>query len=604
MKGTLIFDIESFDRDLLYSMPPDEFVRLCGYQWLGGEVVITTDQEELREQIRQARLVVGHNIHDFDLRALFGVDSDEPLELTEQGRVFDTWTHAPLVFPAPPYFTNRFGKTVKAKKPDEMKRWFSLGELAYQLGVDGKVDDLDELARPYGDPELSRKARAKDGYGKIPIDLPEYREYLVGDVHSSREVARALLEKGSLDAYAMREQRIAARAAVITSNGIRLNQEAAQDRESTLATRRQEILDELSAGYDFPTEGKAPWSTDKGREAILSALADHGISEKTYPEWPRTPAGRLSQSGDALIGATKGTTAEDLGSALAELKGQRSLSSLALSCVYEDGFVHPEITMLQRSGRWSTTNPGMTIWDNSEKFYFVPDSDDEYLMAFDLSNADARIVAALSGDRKYAERFEEGADGHLINAWAAWGKDVVGTERGDPTTESYRQKAKPLGHGWSYGGGARTLSRESGVPYQDAKTFCDGLNREFKALVNWQSRVRGQVRNNRVYNDWGRPMHVEPGREFTQVPALHGQSGTREIMCDIILAMPISVLRKVKIQVHDELVVSIPKKNWQECRDYMLDLMHTSFKPKKGGQRIEFPASAGPPAETWKDAVH
>src|SRR5699024_5722847 len=135
----------------------------------------------------------------------------------------------------------------------------------------------------------------------------------------------------------------------------------------------------------------------------------------------------LSMKGSVLRELTKDTAAADLGQALAELKGQRSLAQLALDSLHPDGFVHPDITMLQRSGRWSTTEPGLTIWGSRteelayEKSYFIPDNEDECLLEIDYSNADARVVAWLSGDRKYAERFEPGADGHLINAWTAWG---------------------------------------------------------------------------------------------------------------------------------------------------------------------------------------
>jgi DNA polymerase-1 len=75
MGRVLTFDIESHSRKFFYDMRPEEFVRLIGYAWDDGPVVVTTDLEELREQILKARWIVGHNIHDFDLRAVFGVDS-------------------------------------------------------------------------------------------------------------------------------------------------------------------------------------------------------------------------------------------------------------------------------------------------------------------------------------------------------------------------------------------------------------------------------------------------------------------------------------------------------------------------------------------------
>lgn len=609
MLGTLVFDVESHKAGRLYTMPPEEFVRLIGYRWKGQDTVLTTELDEIREQILRARWIIGHNIHAFDLPAVFGHRSNTPLELAMAGRVYDTWTHAVLVNPAPYTYTNRHGKPAKADKPDRMKSWFGLDEQAHQLGVPGKTHDLKELAKEFGDPELKGKARVEDGFGKIPVDDPRYRDYLSGDIDASEAVSRELLRLGPLDDYALREQHIAARAAVISSNGLRVDAERAQARVDELAARREVIMTGLVQGYDFPTEGAAPWSTTAGKDAIVAALADAGVTPKTRSDWPRTPAGSLQLGGEVLVGLTKGTGAEDLGQALAELKGQRSLAQLALDSMHEDGFAHPQISMLQRSGRWSTTEPGLTIWTARgpgaiEKAVYLPDTDDEVHLEFDYSNADARNVAALSGDRRYAERFEDGADGHLINAWAAWGKDVVGTDKHDPTTAMYRNRAKPGGHLWGYRGGPRKLAATWGVPVPEAKSFLDKMSAAFRKVVAWQdSSVAYAARHGYVTNPWGRRMPVERGREYTQAPALEGQSCTREIVCDSLLRMPIPALRRVKAQIHDALLVSVPRKNWEQWRDYYVDLMTTSFDPP-GGQRIEYPVSAGPAGANWFGASH
>lgn len=592
MVRALTFDVESHSAELLYSMEPEKFVRLCGYSWDDGPVILTTDLEELKEQILKARWIIGHNIHAFDLRAVFGIKSDIPLELAQQRRVYDTWTHAALVNPAPYMFTNRHGKNALANSPDKMKRWFSLDEQAHQLGVPGKTHDLKALAKEFG------------GFGSIPVDDERYREYLIGDVVASRVVAQELLKKGKLDDYALREQEIAARAAVISSNGLRVDVKAAKARVEELRVRREAILSELQTKYGLPTEGKSPWATTAGKEAIMAALADHGITPKSRKDWTKTSTGNLSLGGEVLTELTKGTSAEDLGKALAELKGQRSLAQLALDSTHPDGFVHPDITMLQRSGRWSTTEPGLTVWTSRgegavEKSYFVPDNDDEVLLELDYSNADARIVAAYSGDRKYAERFEPGADGHMINAIAAWGREVV---ESDP--KKYRQMAKPLGHGWSYGGRPGGLVRVTGLPFTTAKKFCDGMDSTFVALVDWQNRVRDEATRGYVMNEWGRKLWVEQERIFTQAPALKGQNGTREIVCDALLRMPPHVLRRVKAQIHDAVLFSVPRENWEACRDYLVRLMETEFQPSVGGQRVEFPVSAGPAGANWMEASH
>lgn len=674
MKGTLYLDIETHSANLLYTLPPAEFFRIGGYAWDDEAVRLTEDLEEMRDAIRQARWIVGHNIHAFDLKAIFGHKSNEPVRFAMDGRVYDTITHAGLVNPAPYKYVNRFGRDALADSPGSAMKWFGLDEQAHQLGVGGKTDDLKALAKEFEDPN----GPEGNGFGRIPVDDARYRAYLVGDVEASRRVAKALLKKGPLNAYALREQHIAARAAVISSNGWRVDVEAATARRDELAARRDVIVGKLAEDYGLPTDTDNPWSSDAGKRVIVGALADAGITPETV-DWPRTDGDKnrdrdtkkatekaaalradvakwrdelyagiaangkklskaqvaarekwilrdtekadqldreplppfygLSLAGDTLTALTAGTAAEEMGTALAEVKGQRSLSQLTLDSIHPDGMVHPEITMLQASGRWSTTKPGLTVWTARgpgavERIYYLPDSADEVLCSVDLSNADARGVAAESGDRDYAVRFEPGQDGHLLNAIAAWGFDVV--MESEETQKHYRQKGKPLGHGWTYGGGPKTLSAHSGSPLKDAQDFCDGMAASFKRLVAWQEEVRKFARRHGyVVNDWGRRMRVEKGREYTQGPALMGQNVTREIMCDLLLALPLPVLRRVKAQIHDELVFSIPRKNAEKHQAWLVKAMSTVFEPKHGrGQRIEFPASSGKLGETWYGCDH
>src|SRR5690606_41466671 len=88
----------------------------------------------------------------------------------------------------------------------------------------------------------------------------------------------------------LQEHRSAARASVSTTNGVRVDTEKAQARVDELAARREVILRDIQERYGLPTEGDAPWRTQAGKEAILDALADYGITPETE-EWPKTPAG-------------------------------------------------------------------------------------------------------------------------------------------------------------------------------------------------------------------------------------------------------------------------------------------------------------------------
>jgi DNA polymerase-1 len=623
---TLVFDIETYDADLIYTLPPWEFMRLAGYKWVGsGLVNFTTDIDELRELIESADMVIGHNIHSFDLPAVFGTDSLTPMHLADSGRVYDTWTHAALCHPAPMIYTDRNNRQRFGTTPGQAAKWNSLDEQANQLGVPGKTQSLAELAYRYGNSSLKRAARIRDGYGKIPVTDDDYRDYLTGDVLASEAVARALLQIMPLNPYAMREQRVEARKQVISNNGLRVDVAAAEKKATELEGRRLELVGRLAREYGFPTEGKKPWVTNAGKAAIMAVLADNGITPETV-DWPMTTSKHPSPSlGSAVIKKiTVGTDAEPLGVALAELQEQRVLARLAIGSMQPDGFVHPRITMLQRSGRWSTTNPGLTVWSEHdqtkrlEKSVFVPDFHDELLMEFDYSAADARIVAALSGDSRYAALFGndravlaeitgdpnyadhfKSAGVHAVNAVRAFGAETVAA---DP--ETYRQISKALGHAWNYGAGARRLAITSGLPLGVAQTFDRGLKHAYPKLTRWQDRTRLYAkRNGHVINPWGRIMRVDRGHEYTQAPALMGQSGTREVICDALLRLPDQLITTVKAQVHDALLVSIPANQTEVYAGAMIHYMQTTVSPD-GGQAVEFPVSHGHPAPNWAAAGH
>lgn len=593
----LYFDIESHSADELWDLPPEQFFRLGQYAWgPHGEVHLTTDREEMLYQIRQADVVIGHNIHAFDLTALFGKDSTEPLEMARDGRVFDTFVYAILAFPAPYRFQDRKGHVHYVDGPGKIKQWLSLDNLSYQLDLEGKIGDLKAMAKKYG------------GFCHIPLDDPEFLAYADQDVVALQELTHELIAMKPIDDYDWREQQFAAVCAQISRNGFRVDLDKAKARRDELENRKQELLSTLVEEYDFPATGKKPWVSKKGKEAIFKILADNNITEDTVPDWPRTATGNLSLGGKVLLEITAGTAVEDMGQRLAELAGQRTLAQLAIDSTHSDGFTHPELSFLQRSGRTSVQEPGLTVWSAQgakavEKSYFVPDSDDEMLVEMDFSNADGRVVAAYSGDTVFLERMEEDFDSHELS-----GRLLFGDELYDSDPKRYRQASKPASHGWAYKAGVGAIMRGTKVSMEQARRFIDGMNNRYAGVLRWQNKVIKQGESGLLINDWGRRMLVESDRSFTQSPALMGQSGTREIMVDALLKMlhhDIQIVKWLKVTVHDAIVFSIPKKDLDWGVPLCRSLMETEWQPKDGsGQLIQFPVSAGKPETDWEKAGH
>lgn len=633
----LWLDIETHSAKKRWDMDRYEYIRLLQYAWNDGPVRLTTDLDHTIEQIEAADLIVLHNGTAFDLPVIYGPESTRPLELALEGRVFDTMTFATLVNPSRYFFTmrpptddegNRIvdpktgkfkpgAKMVDGLAPEKAKKWFSLDNQCYQLGVGGKEGDLGALSVEY-----AKKATEGDGkkypikelrnmgFGLIDIEDPRYLAYAEQDIISLRDLAYALRSKMRRSRvtwdYVMREMIIVSIDAQNTTNGFTVNIPEAEARVKELKQERDEIMTQLVAEWDFPTEGKKPWQSDKGKAAILNILASFGITPENTPDWGKTATGNISLGGKVLKEISKGTDAEPIVDAIAALMGQRSLAELALDSTQSDGKAHPDINRFQRSGRTSVQNPGLTIWTAHgpgavEKRYFTA-SPGRKLCAADLSNADARIVAAYSGDPEYAKRFDEGFDSHEMTARFLYGDELY---ESDP--KYYRNKAKPATHTWGFRGGKRPIMQSTKAEEFQVQNFLDSMNETYPVVLQWQNQVTREGERGLIVNDWGRPMVVDKDRSYTQSPALYGQSGTREIICDALIRMAyddIRVITWLVAQVHDELIFDVPEEEVWWFTDYLEEMMYTEFEPKKGGQMIEFPASSSTPADNWYEAGH
>jgi DNA polymerase-1 len=594
----LYLDTETHSADERWNLHPDEFTRLVQYAWgPTGEVHLALTRQEAIDLIEQADLVVAHNGHAFDWSTIYGPDSTRPLELALEGRLFDTMVYANIAFPAPVRYTTREGRDVYVTGPGTIQKWLGLDNLAYQLGVEGKLGDLRDMAKRYG------------GFCHIPLVLTEFIDYAKQDIVTLQQVTHELLVVKPIEDYDWREQINAAIDAQNSRNGFRVDVSAAQQRIEDLTHRRAEILEILVKKYGFPTVGKSPWASSAGKEAIMKALKSYGITPENCPDWKQTKTG-YSLGGDELkrLALGKGNEAENFCQLLAEIKGQRTLPQQALDSLQNDGSVHPDITALQRSGRKSTTNPALTIWGAREgrdvdKAYFIPDSGDHVLMEFDYSNADQRVVAAYSGDTVYLERMEEGFDGHEMS-----GRFLFGDKIYDSDPKYYRQVAKPAGHGWAYRASWRAVQRGTGCTQEQATNFLDGMNSRYADVVSWQDLMSAAGEMGYLYNDWGRRMIVESGRSYTQSPALMGQSGTREIMVDALIKMAtldMTLIQCLKAQVHDALVFSFLETEVDMRVEQVLTCMEVTWQPRDGsGQAIHFPVSYGQPASDWQKAGH
>lgn len=564
---TIYLDIETANVDELYTYGPG-FCRLAGYALGAGPVRLTSNMGELVRAIRTADRVVAHNAIGFDLAALAQWHGLDVGTMVNAGLIRDTLILA------------RHNDPPLSGHADD--RRYGLDALGLRLtGVGKQVDSggrssLRVLAEKFG------------GYDQIPLDNPEYRRYLVQDV----ELLRAVAGRLKCDTYALREHRVMWRLSHITKTGFRVDVNEARRRKAAQLSRVA-VLKLRLRSYGLPDTGNAPQRTKEGIRALERVFTDFGIDP------PRTAKGALATGRDALTALLglhpNNTPLADLVETLRALNGERSVVQSLLDHTSTEGRVHPSVDARQSTGRISVTKPGLTVMGKRdranvlERSLLLPDEGD-VLIAFDLSQVDARAIAAHCQDPGYVAAFDNGKDYHREMAVELFGDS---TRRSD---------AKPVTHATTYGMGARGLAASAGIEQSEAQALLNKLDSRFPKLALFKRQVRVEAEHGQLlWNAFGRPMRIAEGREYTQAPAAIGQGTARDLMMEGILRLPTWLLPCLRAIVHDEIVISVPMNRADEAEASVLKALQFSFRPSSADLPVQVLAEKSDRGRDWCD---
>jgi DNA polymerase family A len=556
LQGTAVgFDLETGDSDQSFRyIPHDEtgFIRLAGVIGPDGQPVITRGPRELLAVLDQASEVYGHNILGFDGLALahhHGMDWERFAAKARDTELIARQAN-------PPRSRGTAGSADK----------YDLDHVAAEMGLPGKTDDLKGLKRQHG------------GYDRIPLDDPAYRSYLDGDLLATKAVRDAQAARYPADPYLDREHKIASLAGRMTLNGFRVDQSLLEQRIEEGERRKQDALAELHDPYGLPLSRAVMRGRGSKRHEETEVL-DSPIASKEGRAWvervwktfgitdpPRTDKGELAIGREALAPIAAAPGCHPMLARIIELMTivttTRTVYQTAAACLGPDGRVHPGNSFRQASGRWSVTNPGLTVFGkrggrHHERDIFLPD-EGHVLMSCDLSQVDMRSMAGHSQDQAYMAMFAPGRDAHTEIA------GQVGLDR---------QSAKAIGHGWNYGLGVSKMIRE-GLDPEKVYAFVNGMENSFPRLIAWREEIRAIGQAGEILdNGFGRRMRAEPSRAYTVAPALMGQGGARDIMCQSLLQLPDEFRPYLRVMVHDEIVASIPADDAERIGQQFQDAM-------------------------------
>lgn len=567
---TVVFDLETGSASDLHVTDDPGFVRLAAYSINGAEPVTTTDiAGELIPLLERADTIVGHNVVQYDLpalRRLYGLDDRA---LVSAGNVRDTIILSRLA---------AGGAKIK----------YTLDAVAKRCGVDGKLLSGGETA-------LVALANQFGGFDKIPLDNAVYVEYALQDVRANvavyEKILPAALEAVSAD-YLQREHEKMHALSVVEAKGIRVDTAKVDEFLAEEAAVKAEIRTWLIATVGIPDEGPAPWFSKRGKEAIACYLDSFGVAT------PLTAKGDISISAKAFnqIAEEHADVPEivELAKQMKALLLSSTPAPMIKKCMRGDR-VFPSISSCQVTGRLSTTKPALAVIGsrnerlNSHREMILPDNADEVFISVDLSQIDARCLAAASGDQGYAELFAPGRDAHTETAVRVFGD------------AGRRADAKRLVHAANYGMGAKSFAAEhKDLSVLEAQKQLESLRFEFPTLEHFKNHLREHAKAlGWVATGFGRRVAITQGMSYTQAPAAYGQGTARDVFLEGVLKLPKEVLEMIRIFVHDEIVLSVPHDRAEGIKQTVMAAFNAVELPGKDGVAVPVLSDSAGPAESW-----
>ncbi|MEU5166835.1 DNA polymerase [Streptomyces mutomycini] len=325
----------------------------------------------------------------------------------------------------------------------------------------------------------------------------------------------------------------------------------------------------------------AKWGVDLigSSDQIIKALEAIGHkftkdSKRTKPS-KEHPQGQLSTD-DSVLQSIDHPLTEAIIKAKSAQKKRKTWFEAAYNNRDRNGRVHASINALQaRTARMSITGAiaAQTLPSGSGyvRHCFVAEPG-HVTACIDFANQELRVAAALSGDRRMLAAFAKGEDLHQLTADAA----------GVP-----RKIGKMCNFLVAYGGGAKALADQAGIPLAEAKAVVDGFNRTYPGVAAYAKKRAAEAKQHGcIYTITGRRLIVDLGHEYAAINFAI-QSASRDITVSTALDLDKAGFTQwMRLIVHDEIVFSFPKERAEELTAQASKIMEFNkmgiFVPAEG----------------------
>lgn len=279
--------------------------------------------------------------------------------------------------------------------------------------------------------------------------------------------------------------------------------------------------------------------------------------------------------------------------------------------VAPDGRLHTHFNQfLTTTGRLSSSEPNLqnipirTTLGNRIRSAFVPkDRENSVIMSADYSQIELRLLAHCSGDNALIEAFNSGEDIHTITAGKVFDVPLA------DVTKEMRRKAKAVNFGLIYGQSRYGLATALDITPLEAQNFIDKYFMTYPFIRRYMNNTLMQAHEEGfVETIFGRKRYLKEElnsrngkiREFAERQAINAP--LQGSAADLIKMAMVELHKKLEgkksqiiLQVHDELVLEVPKNELDEVKKLTLDAMGLN-QPLKVPLTVDFAVG-----KSWKD---
>ena len=277
----------------------------------------------------------------------------------------------------------------------------------------------------------------------------------------------------------------------------------------------------------------------------------------------------------------------------------------------DDGKIHTHFNQIvTTTGRLSSSDPNLqnipvrTEFSNRIRAAFVPqDRENSVIFSADYSQIELRLLAHFSGDEVLINAFKNNEDIHLITA------SKIFEVSKDEVTKEMRRKAKAVNFGLIYGQTRYGLSSALGITPFEAQEFIDKYFATYPKINTYiNNTLITAHQEGYVETLYGRKRYLGAElnsrnakiREFAQRAAINAPlQGTSADLIKMAMVKLHNELKdyksKIILQVHDELVLEVPKEELEEIKNLTVEAMELN-QPLKVPLRVDTKY-----AKTWRE---